>query len=159
MIERTLVLLKPDAVERGLMGEIIHRLERSGLKIIGMKMVWIDKKFAAEHYSEHIKKDFYLSLEEYVTSGPVVAMNVEGVSAVEVIRKMCGHTEPKKSIPGTIRGDFAVHSYEFADTKGISIKNLIHASGSKKEADKELKMWFKDKELHSYEAVHEKHTR
>lgn len=159
MVERSLVLLKPDAVERGLIGEIIHRLERSGLKIVGMKMVWMTKDFAAKHYDAHVKKAFYRSLEEYVVSGPIVAMCIEGVSAVEVIRKMSGDTEPKKSAPGTIRGDFAVHSYEYADKKGISIKNLIHASGTKAEAEKELALWFTDKELHIYAAVHEKHTR
>ena len=159
MIEKSLILLKPDAVERGLSGEIMHRFERSGLKMIGMKMVWIDKEFAAKHYNAHVKKDFYKSLEEYITSGPVIAVVLEGVGAVSIIRKMAGDTEPKKSAPGTIRGDFAVHSYEYSDKKGISIKNLIHASGTKKEADHEIKLWFEDKELHSYEVVHEKHTR
>lgn len=159
MIQKTLVLLKPDAVERGLMGEIIKRFETAGLKIIGMKMVWIDKEFAAKHYSAHVKKQFYKSLEEYVISGPIVAMVVEGVEAVEVVRKMCGDTEPKKAMPGTIRGDFAVHSYQYADKKGISIKNLIHATGTIEEAEKEIKLWFDKKELHAYQAVHEKHTR
>ncbi|MBT4541223.1 nucleoside-diphosphate kinase [Candidatus Woesearchaeota archaeon] len=159
MTQKTLILLKPDAVERGLCGEILHRFERAGLKIMGMKMVWIDKVFAAKHYDAHVKKDFYKSLEEYITSGPVLAIVLEGVSAVTIVRKMGGDTEPKKSLPGTIRGDFAVHSYDYADNKGISIKNLIHASGTAKEAEAEIKMWFSDEELHSYEAVHEKHTR
>ena len=158
MIQKTLVLLKPDAVERGLSGEIIHRLERAGLKIVGMKMVLIDKEFASKHYDAHVKKSFYKSLEEYITSGPVIAMAIEGVDAVTVLRKMAGDTEPKKSAPGTIRGDFAVHSYEFADKKGISIKNLIHSSGTPEEAEKEIGLWFKPKELHSYETVHQKHT-
>ena len=159
MIQSTLILLKPDAVERGLMGEVVHRIERAGLKIIGMKMVWIDKEFAAKHYSAHIKKEFYKSLEEYITSGPVLAAVIEGVSAVAVIRKMSGDTEPKKSAPGTIRGDFAVHSYEYADKNGISIKNLIHSSGTPEEAKAEIKLWFEDLELHFYKIVHEKHTR
>ncbi|MBS3121916.1 nucleoside-diphosphate kinase [Candidatus Woesearchaeota archaeon] len=159
MIESALVLLKPDAVERGLIGEIIHRFERAGLKMIGAKMVWINKTFAAKHYDAHTKKAFYKSLEEYITSGPVLALVVEGIDAVHIIRKMCGETEPKKSAPGTIRGDFAIHSYEFADTKGISIKNLIHASGTPEEAKKEIKLWFTKDELFTYKAVHEVHTR
>jgi len=158
MIERTLVLLKPDCVERGLAGEIIHRFERAGLKIAGMKMVWIDEDFAKKHYQDHVEKEFYAGLEKYVVSGPVVAFVLEGVEAVSVVRKMCGETEPKKAIPGTIRGDFAVHSYEFADSKGMSIKNLVHASGTKKEAKKEIGLWFDDSEIHKYGVVHEKHT-
>jgi len=158
MIQKTLVLLKPDAVERGLMGELIKKFETAGLKMIGMKMVWINQEFAAKHYSAHVKKQFYKSLEEYIVSGPILAMVVEGVSAVEVVRKMAGNTEPKKAAPGTIRGDFAVHSYAYADGKGISIKNLVHASGTEKEAEAEIKLWFKKEEMHSYKAVHEKHT-
>lgn len=159
MIQKTLVLLKPDAVERGLCGEIIHRFERAGLKIMGMKMQWMNKEFASKHYDAHVQKDFYKSLEEYMTSGPVLAMVLEGVEAVTIVRKMAGETEPKKSTPGTIRGDFAVHSYAYADNKGISIKNLIHASGTPEEAQKEVNLWFTDDELHSYTTVHEKHTR
>jgi len=158
MIERTLVLLKPDAVQRSIMGKIITRFEDAGLKIIGMKMVWVDKDFSKKHYKAHVKKEFYKGLENFITSGPVVAMVIEGISAVETVRKIVGSTEPKSAQPGTIRGDFAHHSYEYTDKKGITIKNLIHASGNKKEANEEVKLWFDDKELHSYSTVHDLHV-
>jgi len=158
MIEKTLVLVKPDGVQRGLIGEIIKRFENAGLKIAGMKMVWIDKKFARQHYKAHVGKKFYPGLEAMITEGPVVAMAIEGVHAVAQVRKMVGDTEPRGAAPGTIRGDFAHVSYDYADKKGIAIKNLIHASGSKEEADAELKLWFKKEELHSYRTVHETHT-
>src|SRR3989338_1708044 len=158
MFERTLVLIKPDGVERGLIGAIITRLENVGLKIVGMKMVWIDKEFSKKHYAAHVEKAFYKGLEAFIVSGPVVAMVLEGIDAVDVVRKMVGSTEPKASAPGTIRGDFAHHSYGFADKKGIAIKNLIHASGSKEDAKTEVPLWFTTKELHSYPTVHEKHT-
>ena len=159
MIQQTLVLLKPDAVERGLSGRIIDRFETAGLKIIGMKMVWIDKEFSKKHYKAHIEKPFYAGLEEFIVSGPVIAMAIEGIEAVELVRKMVGATEPKSATPGTIRGDFSHHSYGYADEKGIAIKNLVHASGNQEDAEKEMKIWFKEEDLHKYEAVHEKHTR
>ena len=159
MIQKTLVLLKPDAVERALIGRIIERFENAGLKIIGMKLVWVDKDFSKKHYSAHVGKKFYQPLEDFIVSGPVVAMVLEGIEAVELVRKMVGPTEPKTAAPGTIRGDFAHHSYKYADTKGISIKNLIHASGTVEEAEVEVKLWFNPQEMHSYQAVHEKHTR
>jgi nucleoside-diphosphate kinase len=158
MIEKTLVLVKPDGVQRGLIGEIIKRFENAGLKIAGMKMTWADKKFARQHYKAHVGKKFYPGLEAMITEGPVVAMAIEGVHAVAQVRKMVGDTEPRGAAPGTIRGDFAHVSYDYADKKGIAIKNLIHASGSKEEADAELKLWFKKEELHSYRTVHETHT-
>lgn len=158
MMERTLVLVKPDGVERGLIGEIITRFEKVGLKIIGMKMVWIDKEFSKKHYSALIAKPFYKGLEDFIISGPVVAMVLEGIDSVELVRKMIGATEPKSSAPGTIRGDYAHHSYGYADKKGIAIRNLIHASGNKEEAKAEVALWFTAKEMHSYGTVHEKHT-
>lgn len=157
MIERTLVLIKPDGVERGFIGKIIIRFENAGLKIVGMKMLWIDKEFSRRHYAAHIDKPFYKSLEAFIISGPVVAMVIEGIEVVELVRKMVGSTEPKSALPGTIRGDFAHHSYSYADKKGTAIKNIIHASGSKEEAKKEIELWFSKKELHSYSTVHEKH--
>ncbi|MFH1332513.1 MAG: nucleoside-diphosphate kinase [archaeon] len=163
MIQRTLVLIKPDGVERGLTGEIIHRLERKGLKSIGMKMVWIDKKMAAEHYGEDLVKrrgekvrDY---LVDYVTSGPVIAMVLEGVEAIENTRMICGVTEPRSAQPGTIRGDFSPVSYAYCDSKNMAIKNTIHASANPDDAEKEIKLWFKENELHSYQNVHEKHVR
>ena len=158
MMERTLVLLKPDAVKRSLMGEIISRFEKVGMKIIGMKMVWVDKDFAKKHYKAHVEKKFYLGLEAMITEGPVVAMVIEGLHSIVSVRKMVGGTEPKMAQPGTIRGDYAHHSYEYTDKKGIAIKNLIHASGNKKDAEYEIKLWFEEKELHSYDTVHEIHT-
>ena len=158
LIERTLVLLKPDTVQRSLAGNIITRFENAGLKIVGLKMVWVDSDFSKKHYSEHVEKKFYPGLEKFITEGPVIAIAIEGIKAVEIVRKMVGDTEPRKALPGTIRGDFAHHGYEYADKKGIAIKNLIHASDSKKSAEKELSLWFKKNELHSYKTVHEMHV-
>ena len=155
MIERTLVLLKPDAVQRALVGNIITRFENVGMKLVGIKMVWVDPAFSKKHYAEHVNKNFYSVLEKFITEGPVIAMAIEGIHAVETVRKMVGSTEPRKAPPGTIRGDFAHHSYEYADRKGISIKNLIHASDSAGNAKKELDLWFRQEELHSYKTVHE----
>ncbi len=160
-MEQTLILIKTDAVERGLIGRIIKRFENAGLKIIGMKMEWIDKNFALKHYTEDITKrrgaHVRKWLTEYITEGPVVAIALEGLHAVEAARKICGPTEPRTAPAGTIRGDFALHSYSFADKKKKAIRNLIHASANLKEAKQEVKLWFKPKELHSYETVAEKH--
>ena len=157
-IERTFIALKPDAVQRGLIGEIISRFEKVGMKVVGMKMILMDKKFSEKHYAAHLKKDFYKGLEVFMTSGPVIAICVEGLHAVELVRKLVGATEPKSALPGTIRGDYSHHSYEYTNKKGISIKNLIHASGNVEEAKAEIDLWFKKEELHSYKTVHELHT-
>lgn len=158
MIERTLVLLKPDAVQRGLMGQILGRFERAGLKVVGMKMVWIDRDFSKKHYAAHVGKKFYNGLEDYLVSGPVVAMALEGVHAVENVRKLIGATEPLRAAPGTIRGDFAHHSMAHTDANNKSILNLVHASGTREEAEVEVALWFKDLELHSYKTVYEEHV-
>ncbi len=158
MIERTLVLVKPDGVERGFVGAILSRFEKTGLKIVGMKMVFMDSDFAKKHYAVHVNKAFYKSVEDFMISGPVVAFVLEGIDAVDLVRKMIGATEPRSAAPGTIRGDFAHHSYEYADKKGIAIRNLVHASGTKQEAKVEVALWFKKEELFSYKTVHEKHT-
>lgn len=158
MIERSLVIIKPDGVERSLAGEIIKRFENAGLKLVGMKMVWINKEFAEKHYGEHKAKPFFKELVEFITEGPVVAFVVEGVHAVDNARRLVGDTSPHRAAPGTIRGDFAHLSMEYASKKGLGGKNVIHASGSKQEADEEIKLWFTDKELHSYTTVHEKHV-
>ncbi|MDP2908924.1 MAG: nucleoside-diphosphate kinase [Nanoarchaeota archaeon] len=158
MIEKTLVLIKPDGVKRGLIGEILKRFEQRGLKLVGMKMVWIDKNFAKKHYSAHVKKGFYKNLEEFITSGPVVAMVIEGIHAVEIVRKIVGSTEPKSAEIGTIRADFAHVSYDYADKKGITIKNLIHASGTSEEAAIEINLWFKPEEIYDYKTAHEEHV-
>lgn len=158
MIQRTLVLFKPDAVQRCIVGEIISRFEKVGLKIVGMKMVIVDANFARKHYAEHVEKPFYPGLEAMITMGPIIAMAIEGVEAVALVRKMVGSTEPKASQPGTIRGDFAHVSYGYADMKGIGIKNLIHASDTAANAKKELALWFAKDEMYSYKTVHDMHT-
>jgi nucleoside-diphosphate kinase len=158
MIERSLVIVKPDGVERSLTGNIIKRFEAAGLKIVGLKMVWADREFAEKHYSSHKEKEFFKSLVDFITQGPVVAFVIEGVHAVENVRRLVGKTSPHESAPGTIRGDFAHLSMKYASAKGSGGKNLIHASGSLDEAKDEIKLWFTDKELHSYKTVHEKHV-
>ncbi|MCD4759754.1 nucleoside-diphosphate kinase [archaeon] len=158
MIEQTLVLIKPDGVKRGLIGELISRFERRGLKIVGLKMVQVDPDFSKKHYSNHIKKDFYKGLEKFITSGPVVAVVIEGIDAVEVVRKIVGDTSPKFAPVGTIRGDFAHISLEYSDKKKKAAENLIHASGNKKEAKQEVSLWFSLDELHSYKISYEEHV-
>jgi|SRR3989344_3689149 len=158
MIERTFVAVKPDGVQRQLVGEILQRFERVGLKIVGMKMKLVDKEFSKKHYSAHVNKPFYKGLEDFIVSGPVIAFVLEGINAVELVRKIVGPTEPKSAAPGTIRGDYSHHSYSYTDKKGISIKNIIHASGNLEEAKQEINLWFKPEELHSYKTVHEVHT-
>lgn len=156
LLERSLVLIKPDGVQRGLIGRIIERFEQRGLKLIGLKMMWIDKDFAKKHYAAHVSKSFYKGLEEFITSGPIVAIAIEGVNAVALVRKVVGLTEPHAAPVGTIRGDFAHVSYQYADEMGISIRNLIHASGNKEEAEAEVELWFSVEELFEYETVHDK---
>lgn len=158
MIERSLVIIKPDGVERSLVGEIIKRFENAGMKLVGMKMTWIDRKFAEEQYKAHKSKPFFNELVDFITEGPVVAFVVEGVHAVDNVRRLVGSTSPHEAAPGTIRGDFAHLSMAYASKKGLGGKNVIHASGSKSEADEEIKLWFKKDELHTYTTVHEKHV-
>lgn len=149
--ERTLVILKPDALDRGIMGEIITRFERVGAKIVGMKLLVSEKDTAMKHYTEDLAKrrgeHVRTMMVEMLTSGPIVAIALEGIDIVEVARKMIGDTEPKKAAPGTIRGDYAHMSYGSADKRGIGIFNLIHASSSPKEARSEIAVWFKPEEL------------
>ncbi len=161
IIQRTLVILKPDAIQRAIIGKVIQRFEDAGFKIVGMKMVWMDREFAKKHYYDVAERHGEAVLEGNLinmTAGPVIAMVLEGVSAVEQVRKMTGSTEPKSALPGTIRGDFAQQSYALADKKGIAIKNVVHASGNLKDAAYEIALWFTDKELHTYKTVHEIHT-
>ncbi|MCF7910154.1 nucleoside-diphosphate kinase [Candidatus Pacearchaeota archaeon] len=153
MKQRTLVLIKPEGVKRHLIGKIISRFENAGLKIIGMKQVLVDKEFARQHYAAHIEKPFYKPLEKYITEGPVIAIVLEGSSAVENVRKIVGGTEPKSAPPGTIRGDFAHGSYTNFDSKEKAVRNLIHASGNEEEAKQEVALWFAPEELHSYETI------
>lgn len=158
-IERTFVALKPDTVKRGITGKIIDIFEEAGFKIVGMKMVWADEEILQDHYSEHVDKDFYERLEEYMSSGPIVAMVVEGVEAVKNTRKIVGETDPREADPSTIRGKFAHMSFEHADGSGRLHKNIIHASAEKDEAEEEINIWFDDEELHDFESAHEEFVR
>ena len=155
MIERTLVLIKPDGVQRALTGTVIRKFENSGLKIVGMRMVWVNKALSKKHYSDHIGKPFFAGLDEFIRSGPVVAMVLEGVEAIQNVRRIVGSTAPGEAAPGTIRGDFAHHTYAYADKARKSIANIIHASGDAKDAKKEVALWFDKKELHSYKRADE----
>jgi len=157
MIERTFCMIKPDGVQRQIVGEVFSRFEKAGLKIIGMKMRWVDADFAKKHYKSHVEKPFYKLLEEFVTEGPVIAFVLEGVHAIHIVRKLVGSTEPKVALPGTIRGDYAHVSYSYADKKKVSVKNIIHASGDKADAEAEIALWFTPEELHSYPTVHDTH--
>lgn len=162
MIQRSLVLLKPDALERGIVGEIITRFERVGANIVGMKMLVSEKDTASLHYTEDLAKRRGEKVREMMiamlTSGPIVAVVLEGIEIVEVVRKMIGGTEPKSAAPGTIRGDYAHVSFKYADEKNIGIFNLIHASGSPEEAEVEVSVWFKPEELVARDPMYTKFT-
>ena len=163
-MERTLIILKPDAIQRGLVGEIITRFEKAGLKIVASKMIQPDYDHYYHHYedigqmvSRRGKKVFDITLE-MMNQGPVIAFVLEGVESVALVRKMVGTTEPKSALPGTIRGDYAHISFDYADAKGVGIPNLIHASGDPKEAKAEVAHWFSDSEIFDYKSSHESHT-
>ena len=164
-IERTLILFKPDAVQRGVVGEILSRFERVGLKIVGTKMIAPDREHYYKHYEEigqvitrRGEKTFNNVLDT-MNEGPVIAMVLEGVEAVELVRKLVGKTEPKSSAPGTIRGDYSHMSYGYGDEQDKGIPNLIHASGDASDAAQEIPHWFSDAELYDYTALSEKFTR
>jgi nucleoside-diphosphate kinase len=150
-MEKSLILLKPDALDRGIVGEIIQRFERAGIKIVGMKMLISTEAMARGHYTEDLAKRRGEAVRELmikmISSGPIIAIVLEGVEVVEVIRKMVGTTEPKSAAPGTIRGDFAHVSFKHADEHKMGVFNLIHASGSPEEAETEIAVWFKPEEL------------
>ncbi|OQA37177.1 MAG: Nucleoside diphosphate kinase [Parcubacteria group bacterium ADurb.Bin326] len=158
-IERTLVLLKPDAVKRGLMGEVISRFEKSGMKIAAMKLKWANPDSAGQHYGEDIitrrGEKVRQLLIDFITTGPILAIVIEGVNAVENVRMMVGSTEPKSALPGTIRGDYSHISYARADAAGKAVANIIHASATPEEADKEIHIWFSEEEIYSYKTVYE----
>jgi len=140
-MERSLVLIKPDAIQRGLAGEIISRLEKKGLKIVAMKMVHMDKNLAQRHYAIHKGKAFFDDLVNFITSSPVIAIIFQGKNAVEIIRQMMGETDPAKAHSGTIRGDF-----------GIDIgHNLVHGSDSLENAVKEIDLFFSEEEILNYD--------
>ncbi|MBU1091834.1 nucleoside-diphosphate kinase [Patescibacteria group bacterium] len=182
--ERSLVLIKPDGVQRALVGEIIKRYERSGLKLVAVKFLVPTEEMAERHYliddgwleavgsktkaSYEKKGEKYLfddvveggkwvlgKLKKFLSSGPVVAMVWQGNEAVGIIRKITGGTEPLSSDVGTIRGDFTVDSYPLADSDSRAVRNLVHASGSPEEAEKEIKIWFDESEIIKYRLVQE----
>ncbi|HEX6875276.1 MAG TPA: nucleoside-diphosphate kinase [Nocardioidaceae bacterium] len=134
MSQRTLVLLKPDAVRRGLLGNILGRYEDKGLSVVAMDLRTIDAAKADEHYAEHVEKEWYPPLRDFVTGGPLVACVLEGDEAVEVVRAINGATDGRKAAPGTIRGDLSLSNRE----------NLVHGSDSPESADREIKIWFPD---------------
>ena len=163
-MERTLIILKPDAVKRGLSGEILSRFERAGLKIVGAKMLSPDYEQFFKHYegiskmvSRRGKEAFDVTLE-MMQEGPVIAFVLEGIGSVALVRKMVGDTEPQKALPGTIRGDYAHMGFDYANKEGIGVPNVVHASGNVEEADQEISHWFSDSELFDYKTVHEEYT-
>ncbi|MBM3204772.1 nucleoside-diphosphate kinase [Candidatus Uhrbacteria bacterium] len=184
-MQKTLVLIKPDGVQRGLMGEIIGRFERVGLKITALKMVHpshedVDKHYALTEewmravyekakakyeankepfpFADHIAygTEIKRGLVEFLKSAPIVAMVLEGEQAVPLVRKIVGSTEPAGAAPGTIRGDFAHDSYPFSNSQNRPLRNLIHASGTEEEAKQEMAVWFTDAELYKYEHVNDR---
>ncbi len=182
--EKTLVALKPDAVQRSLIGEIIQRFERVGLKLVALKMILPDESFVKTHYTfdpawirktgeKNIKnyhdkgltpptdnplemgEKILNQLQSYLTSGPVIAMVWQGAHAVSLVRKLVGSTEPRTSDVGTIRGDYVLDSYEMSDQDSRAIRNLIHASGNVEEAELEIPHWFNEKEIIDYKLMQE----
>ncbi|MGM5481053.1 MAG: nucleoside-diphosphate kinase [Nanobdellota archaeon] len=178
MKEQTLVLLKPDAVQRGLVGEILNRFERCGMKLVAMKMVYASEANALEHYDmdddwfkkvgERLKekqgsdkdpleigKDVQRQLATYIAHSPIVALVLESHNAVKHVRKLVGETSPEDSIPGTIRGDYSFDTYGLANMSNRPVMNIIHASGTVEEAKREIKVWFNDDEIHSWKRLDE----
>jgi len=185
MQERTLVLLKPDAVKRHISGKIISRFEDTGLKIVGVKMVWASEELTKRHYpldeqwaknvfektksayekdGKKFKYKTYIEFgktiqkwnADFLKEGPVIAMVLEGPQSIEIVRKMIGSTEPKSATPGTIRGDFSsVEAYSVADSKSRVLRNLVHASDSKENAEREIQIWFKLEELHEHKTAYD----
>ncbi|MBA3531256.1 MAG: nucleoside-diphosphate kinase [Ardenticatenales bacterium] len=144
-MERTLIILKPDAVQRGLTGDIIQRFERRGLKVVALKMLQVERSLAEEHYAIHRERPFYSGLVEYIISSPVVVMALEGKNAVKVARQSIGATNPAEAAPGTIRADFALEIG----------RNLIHGSDSPENAVNELALWFNESDFAPHTRVSE----
>jgi nucleoside-diphosphate kinase len=183
MMENTLVLIKPDGVQRGLVGEILSRFERSGLKIVATKMVYPNETLAGEHYiadenwlktvgekqkASYAKKGIEIKeterdlglkvreqLIEFLTMSPVMAFVLQGHNAVKHVRKLVGSTSPGDAAPGTIRGDYSFDTYQLADISKRPIQNLIHASGEVEEAQREISIWFEEKEIHNWQRIDE----
>ncbi len=160
-IEKTLVIFKPHSVQRGIVGEVLARFEKVGLKIAGMKMIQPTREQYYHHYEtigtmiSRYNEEIFNTTLEMMQDAPVIALVLEGVEAVALVRKMTGSTEPKSSLPGTIRGDYAHMSYGHADGNSLGLHNIIHASGNQEEAKKEIAHWFSESELFDYESVHD----
>lgn len=163
--EDTLILFKPDALQRGLVGDILTRFERVGLKIVASKMIHPDRDHYAKHYEDIGKlktragDDIFDMTLGMMSEGPVIAMVLRGIDAVKLVRKLIGGTEPQSAAPGTIRGDFSHMSYEYANEQKKGIPNLIHASGSLEDAQAEILHWFAANEVYEYKVLNEKFTR
>jgi nucleoside-diphosphate kinase len=140
-MERTLVLVKPDGVQRGLVGDILARFERKGLKVVGLRLLAVPREMAERHYAVHAGKHFYAGLVEFITSGPVAAIALEGPDAIASVRRLVGRTMPNEAEPGTIRGDLGISG----------LRNLIHASDAPETAASELELWFEEGTLLDYE--------
>jgi nucleoside-diphosphate kinase len=160
-VERTLVVLKPDAVARGLVGRVIQRFEDAGLKIVGTKMAVMDDEFTRKHYfdlEERHGTAVYNASAALMQQGPVIAMVIEGVEAVANVRRLVGGTYPNEAPPGTIRGDFAHQSKAYCVERDKAVANLLHASGNLAEAKQELELWFTETELFEYRTLAETYT-
>ncbi len=185
MIEKSLIMIKPDGVMKGLIGEVIKRFESTNLKVVGMKMVLADERLADQHYlmteewanslgnkTREAYKAKGIEMKEtnmeiatriqkwnvdFLREGPVVAFVIEGPHAVELGRKLVGNTEPRQALPGTIRGDFSLESYALSDEKQRPVRNIIHASGSVEEAQREIALWFSNEDLYKYKGAHDSH--
>lgn len=158
-VETTFVALKPDAVKRGIVGDVLSMIEDAGFKIAGMKMVQATDQLLEEHYEEHVDKPFYDDLAEYMKQGPLVAIAVEGVHAVKNMRKLVGDTSAREAHPATIRGRFGHMSMDHADEAGRHYKNIVHAAEDLDAAERELEIWFEDEELHEYRVAHQDEVR
>lgn len=163
-MERTLIVFKPDALQRGIVGEVLSRFEKVGLKMIGLKMMAPDRDHFHAHYegiggvkTRHGEDVFNVTLFNMM-EGPVVASVLEGIHAVDLVRKMVGSTEPGKALPGTIRGDYAQSSFAYANSDGKTLPNVLHASATTEEAEAEIALWFSAPELYNYETAHQRHV-
>jgi nucleoside-diphosphate kinase len=160
-VERTLVLLKPDAVARGLVGQVLTRFENALLKIVATKMVWLDAGLTRRHYfdlEDRFGPAVYNAMAAFMQTGPVIALILEGVDAVACTRKIVGATYPDEAAPGTIRGDFAHMSKAYANSHKVAVANLVHASGNPQEAAREIDVWFAKDEVHEYRTAAEQYV-
>ena len=159
-VERTLVLLKPDAVTRGLVGRVLSRFEDALLKIVASKMVWMDAELNRQHYfdlEDRFGPEVYNAVATFMQTGPVFAFVLEGVDAVAIVRKLVGATYPDEATPGTIRGDYAHQSKAYANANGLPVANLVHASANRGEAKREIDVWFAEGEIHEYQILAERY--